>query len=220
MGDMNQFNLVKKYSQLVKGSILEIGSKDYGSTPDFRSLFVGGDYVGVDMEEGKGVDVALDLTTDIEELKLRLGKDHFSAIFCLSVLEHCEDPFKMALNISKLMSPGGVLFVSVPFSWRIHGYPSDYWRFTPEGVRKLFPDFNFDEYKGSLSTTIIGETGDLDDYMMRIEFDIKRGLKRRALGYPGAFLIKFFRILRRAPRLFSYPYLSPPIMVNMIGIKK
>ena len=32
---------------------------------------------------------------------------------------------------------------SVPFVWRIHAYPSDYWRFTKEGVKLLFPRIRF-----------------------------------------------------------------------------
>jgi hypothetical protein len=44
----------------------------------------------------------------------------------------------MAANIERLMAPGATLFVSVPFCWRVHGYPSDYWRMTPDGLLALF----------------------------------------------------------------------------------
>ena len=51
----------------------------------------------------------------------------------------------MAANITRLLGANGCLYVSVPHAWKFHGYPSDYWRFTPEGVKKLFPDLSFDE---------------------------------------------------------------------------
>ena len=146
MGDLNQLDFVKNHRQIVKGPILEVGSKDYGNTQDLRSLFPDCNYVGVDIEEGRGVDIKLDLISDVDAIISKIGSHKFNTLFCLSVLEHCENPFKMSFNISSLINRNGIIFISVPFSWRIHGYPSDYWRFTPEGVRKFFPDFNFDIY--------------------------------------------------------------------------
>lgn len=52
MGDMNQFKFVKSNAHRVKEPILEVGSKNYGNTPDYRSLFPDFEYIGVDMEEG------------------------------------------------------------------------------------------------------------------------------------------------------------------------
>jgi len=37
----------------------------------------------------------------------------------------------MGESITALLEEAGTLFVSVPFAWHIHAYPSDYWRFTP-----------------------------------------------------------------------------------------
>lgn len=39
MGDKNQLLFAESYAHLVKGPILEVGSHDYGTTQDFRSLF-------------------------------------------------------------------------------------------------------------------------------------------------------------------------------------
>ena len=38
----------------------------------------------------------------------------------------------------QLMPPGGTVVVSDPFAWRRHAYPSDYFRFTVEGLKELF----------------------------------------------------------------------------------
>lgn len=220
MGDVNQLNFIKENIQIINGPILEIGSKDYGNTPNFRRLFPNYEYVGVDMQEGKGVDIVLDLTSDFDTIITQLGKKNFNTVICFSVLEHCSNPFKMCTTISKLVNKNGLLFISVPFSWRIHGYPFDYWRFTPDGVKILFPEFDFDTYASHLSTNIIRETKPIDNHMMRVELNIRKGLKRKSYGYFTALFIKLLRGFRFMPQVFRYPYLFPPVMINMIGIKK
>lgn len=39
MGDINQVIYLKKYLPEVDGPVLEIGSKDYGSTSSFRDTY-------------------------------------------------------------------------------------------------------------------------------------------------------------------------------------
>ncbi|MGI9534578.1 MAG: hypothetical protein ACR2NW_06475, partial [Thermodesulfobacteriota bacterium] len=95
------------------------------------------------MREGKGVDYIVNLIDEFEVVFEKLDKKTFQTIICNSMLEHCENPFKACDNLDKLLIDEGVIFVSVPFSWRIHGYPSDYWRFTPEAIKVLFPNISF-----------------------------------------------------------------------------
>lgn len=216
---MNQFNFIKENVKIIDGPLLEIGSKDYGNTQDLRPLFPHYEYIRVDQTEGDTVDIVLDLINDFDTISTQLSGRTFNTIICFSVLEHCSNPFKMSANISRLLNKKGLIFISVPFSWRIHGYPSDYWRFTPEGIKILFPDFDFNIYKGNLSTNVIGEVGEINDYMMRIELDVKKGLERELYGYFAAFLIRLQRRLKIIPRYFSYQYCFPPVMVNMIGVK-
>jgi hypothetical protein len=35
----------------------------------------------------------------------------------------------------------GLLALSVPFNYRLHGFPSDYWRFTASGIHTLLAEF-------------------------------------------------------------------------------
>ena len=157
MGDINQLTIVQRNLELVGEPVIEIGSKDYGSTPDFRSLVPGLKYVGVDMEAGKGVDVVVDLTDSFDRVDEALGGLRFNTIICFSVLEHCRNPFKMCETITGLLQEGGRVFISVPFSWQIHTFPSDYWRFTAAGVRALFPELGFEEARSWMSTSEPGQ---------------------------------------------------------------
>ncbi|MHC4150801.1 MAG: class I SAM-dependent methyltransferase [Planctomycetota bacterium] len=177
MGDINQFIFIEKFANQLLGPFLEVGSKDYGSTQDLRSVFSSRDtYIGVDMENGPGVDIVIDLTEDFEEINTKLDGQRFATIFCLSVLEHCAKPFKMAENLMLLLRPGGRIFISAPFSWKIHGYPNDYWRFTPEGVKKLFYKIEFDNTQCLAATTKKDEFKRLDDDL---------GLLNRSKCFPG-----------------------------------
>ena len=105
MGDINQFMLVQRNAELVRGPILEIGSKDYGSTPNFRTLFPGSTYVGVDMAEGKGVDVVSDLTDEFGVVDARLGGMRFRTIALCQRTLCLADP-RVSLRLLEV-HPGG-----------------------------------------------------------------------------------------------------------------
>jgi hypothetical protein len=137
--------VVQRNADLVRRPILEVGSKDYGTTSGFRSLFPLCTYVGTDMSEGKGVDVVLGLTDDLAVVDEALGGPRFNTVICFSILEHCNHPVKMCENLAKLLEPGDTAFVGVPFAWQVHGYPSDFWRFTAEGRKVLFSGLEFDK---------------------------------------------------------------------------
>lgn len=61
----------------------------------------------------------------------------FDLILMIEVLEHLRDPFKIFENCSRWLKPGGMLFVKVPQYWHIHGWPSDYFRYTVYGLKEL-----------------------------------------------------------------------------------
>lgn len=117
------------------GRTLIVGSQVYKGREDRRLKY--SYVVGVDMLPGPGVDVVLNME---EEHDLGL----FDHVECLSVLEHSPRPWLLAANIQRLMKPGASLFVAVPLVWGIHGYPNDYWRMTPEGVKLMFPEIRWE----------------------------------------------------------------------------
>jgi len=136
VGDRNQLLYLKDRVAQVDGSILEVGSKDYGSTIPFRhELRYSGSYVGLDLEAGRGVDVVGDLSAGL----CGLEPDAFELVICCSVLEHVKRPWDMAANLERLVRPGGTVYVAVPWVWRYHGYPEDYFRFSHRGIMSLFP---------------------------------------------------------------------------------
>lgn len=61
----------------------------------------------------------------------------YDLVICEQVLEHVENPLTAVGNLKALCAPGGLLLVSTPFLIPIHPNPGDFWRFTPDGLRKL-----------------------------------------------------------------------------------
>lgn len=140
VGDINQIIYAKRIFPAPTGSVLEIGSKDYGSTSSLRGIYDRADaYTGTDLEEGANVDVVCDLDKGTEGL----AEESFDLALCFSVLEHVARPWIVAENIGRLIKPGGHLCLSVPWVWRYHPYPDDYYRYSPSAIKVLFPDFEF-----------------------------------------------------------------------------
>jgi SAM-dependent methyltransferase len=78
---------------------------------------------------------AADLRADAH--RLPFARDRFQLIISQETLEHLEDPFAAAREMSRVLAPGGVLYLQVPFLLGYHPGPQDYWRFTGAGVRRV-----------------------------------------------------------------------------------
>jgi hypothetical protein len=141
MGDRSTLCSLERFEQLhvraQPGRTLIVGSKVYNEKEDRRRRYA--DAVGVDMLPGDGVDAVMNL--EEEDIASTLGQ--FMHVEVMSVLEHSRRPWLLAANLERALVPGGSLFVTVPFCWRVHAYPSDYYRFTIEGLRVLFENVDF-----------------------------------------------------------------------------
>jgi SAM-dependent methyltransferase len=158
VGDANQRLFLTRAIPRAGGPVLEVGSRDYGNTTSFRDVFAGEEYIGIDLSPGKDVDRVLDLAAGTGEL----AHGHFALAICCSVLEHVRRPWDMAANLTRLLRPGGALYVAVPWVWRYHPYPDDYFRFSWRGIAEIFPGITW--ARMAYSTTAADEffeiTGD------------------------------------------------------------
>lgn len=138
-------SLYKKHKPV--GRTLLLGSKLYENSHSRQHWYP--DCVGLDMQAGEGVDIVHDMEQPLAE-----SVGTFNHVDCCSVLEHVSRPWLFAENVMNVMRPGASILVSVPFAWRVHGYPSDYWRMTPEAIRVLFHKIDWVD----MSYTAYGKT--------------------------------------------------------------
>lgn len=82
----------------------------------------------------------VDLVGDAHDLPL--NDNSVDTVICNAVLEHVHDPYRVAAELKRVLKPGGYLYAEMPFMFFFHGYPNDYTRFTQEGMRRLFGEFD------------------------------------------------------------------------------
>ena len=133
--------LFKEFVALVNrpgNSILEIGSRivSPGSMSN-RSLFSeASEYVGLDYYPDGNTDVV----GDAHELSSLVTNNHFDAVFSKSVFEHLAMPWVVAAEINKVLKIGGLAYHATHQTWPLHEAPWDFWRFSDEGLKVLFPE--------------------------------------------------------------------------------
>lgn len=96
-----------------------------------------GELVEIDIDEARAPDVVVDVCA-----MNCFAEGQFDAVFVMEVLEHVEDPRAALSEICRVLKPGGMLTISVPFILEIHDAPHDYWRFTEHGLRLLLREFD------------------------------------------------------------------------------
>ena len=91
-------------------------------------------YVGVDVVENS----AAELLGCVEDLPV--GDGSFDVVLCTQVLEHCDDPARAVAELRRVTAPGGRVLASTHGVQVYHPSPQDYWRWTHEGLRRLFAE--------------------------------------------------------------------------------
>lgn len=130
--------IFRKWCADVSGAVLSIGSggdiDKEGRT--YRQYFANAaSYLTSDCEPRMGCDVVLDAR------RIGLKGELFDAVFASGVLEHVDDCHAAVAECHRVLKPGGVYIVGVPFQQPIHRAPHDFWRFTEFGVRYLLRAF-------------------------------------------------------------------------------
>jgi SAM-dependent methyltransferase len=95
--------------------------------------------VNLDLLSGREVDLQADL------MRLPLRDESVESIICTGVLEHVADPQCAEKEMFRVLRPSGRLFAEVPFMQTRHAAPSDFSRWTPEGIRELLRHFRIEE---------------------------------------------------------------------------
>lgn len=116
--------------------VLEIGSRARSGIIR-RDQFAGKQYTGIDILEGPNVDVV----GDAHSLSSYFAPDSFDAIFSMSTFEHLAMPWKVAIELNKVLRVGGVAYFGTHQALGMHDMPWDFWRFSDTAWDSLFNEF-------------------------------------------------------------------------------
>jgi SAM-dependent methyltransferase len=112
--------------------ILDVGCGPKPYYPFFAD--VASEYIGVDVVENP----AAELRGAVEALPVEDAS--FDLVLCTQVLEHADDPAKAVSELRRVTRPGGRVLASTHGVQVYHPSPVDYWRWTHEGLRRLFSE--------------------------------------------------------------------------------
>jgi SAM-dependent methyltransferase len=130
---------LKLVAPRARGKLLDVGCGDKPYATIFAPFVE--QYVGVEHEAtfalthaAKGRS-APDFYYDGTRLPFEDGS--FDTVLNVQVLEHTPEPQALVFEMARVLAPGGLLIVNVPFSFRLHEEPHDYFRYSPHGLRHM-----------------------------------------------------------------------------------
>jgi hypothetical protein len=116
------------------GRLLEIGSRARSGVTRRDLAPEGWSYTGLDAVAGDNVDVV----GDAHALSRLFSPASFDAVAAYSVIEHLLMPWKFAVELNRVLSPGAVGLITTHQCWPLHDTPADYWRFSDTAWAALF----------------------------------------------------------------------------------
>ncbi|HEV3166064.1 MAG TPA: methyltransferase domain-containing protein, partial [Isosphaeraceae bacterium] len=63
------------------------------------------------------------------------------SVLCIETFEHVFEVRKAFDEVFRILKPGGLFVITSPLNFRIHGYPDDYWRMTPQCLRRMLAPY-------------------------------------------------------------------------------
>jgi SAM-dependent methyltransferase len=120
--------------QFARGRLIDLGCGKVPLFEAYRDHIE--DNVCVDWENTSHTNEYLDYVCDLTE-DLPFNDGEFDTVILSDVLEHVPQPEKVWREMSRILSPGGIALINVPFYFRLHEIPYDYYRYTEYALRRF-----------------------------------------------------------------------------------
>lgn len=129
---------LREHARDITGDVLSIGAgRDTDKEGGFyRDYFPqASSYTTSEIAPMDGIDLVL----DVRHMP-QVADGRYDSVYCSGVLEHVDDYRAGLREITRILKPGGVLLLGLPFRQGLHLEPHDFWRFTEYGLRYLLQD--------------------------------------------------------------------------------
>ena len=112
--------------------VADLGSQDVNGS--YRRLFdrPGWKYLGIDLVNGANVDLVL-----ASPYRFPFSNGVFDVIVSGQAFEHVEYFWLTWMELAGILVPGGLILLIAPSRGPEHRFPTDCWRFYPDGYRAL-----------------------------------------------------------------------------------
>lgn len=95
---------------------------------------------------------------DVDIHSTPYNNNTFDYVIADQVLEHVRKPWLAVEEVRRILKSGGLAILTSALMFYLHGVPTDYWRFTPDGLRVLCENFSVIHIcKGSGSLKFLNE---------------------------------------------------------------
>jgi len=133
---------IRRVLPLLHGTVLDVGC----GRMDYRPVLLASPskatrYVGLDLAVNTYSQP--DLTWDGQTIPL--PADSVDGAIATEVLEHCPNPEIVLREVFRVLRPGTVFLLTVPFLWPLHDIPYDEYRYTPFALERLLGNAGFEK---------------------------------------------------------------------------
>lgn len=193
---------IRKFSEYISGGrLLDVGC----GTKPYESFFKVNAYIGLDYhKEGANANPKADAFYDGGRFPFK--KAEFDFALATEVLEHVFQPDFFISEIHRVLKPGGLCIITVPFLWDEHEQPYDYARYTSFGLRALVQKHGFEIVEQQKTGNFISALGQLFCTYLYYYFSRNKLLYRVALPLVFAplqiFILLLAKILPRNQGLY------------------
>jgi SAM-dependent methyltransferase len=131
---------LKKILKSFQGSVLDVGC---GQSP-YQHLIekYSSNYTGIDIVDADKFDYKNSCMLSFNGEDIPFENETFDSLICTEVLEHVFNYQKLADEMYRVLKPGAIAFITVPWSARFHYIPYDFFRYTPSSLKIIFSKFN------------------------------------------------------------------------------
>jgi len=172
------------------GKLLDLGC---GYVPLFHvyNKYVS-DIVCVDWENSIHKNEYLDFTCNLNN-ELPFESNEFDTIILSDVLEHIQNPQLLWKEMTRILSINGVIIFNVPFLYKVHEIPYDYYRYTEFKLKQFIENENLElvyfesiggvlEVLGDISSKLLAFFGFIGEVMSNIVLHSVKLINKTKLG--------------------------------------